>query len=278
MEFGKVDDPSQIDFSLPQDHPDTSKVLQKLKKRDKLKFFIGCPNWNKQQLTNFYPRGIKDELRYYSSQFNSIEFNAVFYRLFSKEQFEIWCDKTPEDFKFFPKITRTISHINRLKDNKSLIEEYIDHVIFLKEKLGTVFLQLPDNFQPKEWDRIEEFVQNWPKDHPLAIEFRHTDWFNDAKVSEQLYKLLQDNGMANVLVDTAGRRDIMHMRMTNGEAFIRFVGANHPSDYDRLDAWIERLQHWADKGCNKSIFLFIKIRKRNRPFWPNISSKKSIKP
>lgn len=265
MKFGKVDDPSQIDFSLPKDHPDTSKVLQKLKKPHKPKFYVGCAKWNKQDLKNFYPRGIKDELGYYSSQFNSIELNAIFYRLFPKDQFESWRDKTPADFKFFPKITRNISHIKRLKDNKPLIEEYIDHVIMLKEKLGTVFLQLHDNFQPKDWDRVEEFVTNWPKNNPLAIEFRHTDWFNDAEVAEQLYKLLEDNGMANVLVDTAGRRDIMHMRMTNGEAFIRFVGANHPSDYDRLDAWVERLKSWTDQGLQQIDFFIHQNTEKESP-------------
>ena len=265
MNFGKVEDPSQIDFSLPQDHPDTLKVFQKLKKQDKPEFFVGCAKWNKQDLKNFYPRGIKDELGYYSSQFNSIELNAIFYRLFPKDQFEAWRNKTPEGFKFFPKITRTISHSKRLKDSKPLIEEYIDHVIMLKEKLGTVFLQLHDNFQPKNWDRVEEFVQNWPKNHPLAIEFRHTDWFNNAEVSKQLYKLLQDNGMANVLVDTAGRRDIMHMRMTNGEAFIRFVGANHPSDYDRLDAWVERLKSWVDQGLQQVDFFIHQNTEKESP-------------
>jgi uncharacterized protein YecE (DUF72 family) len=135
----------------------------------------------------------------------------------------------------------------------------------LKEKLGTVFLQLHDNFQPKNWDRVEEFVQDWPKNHPLAIEFRHTDWFNNAEVSKQLYKLLQDNGMANVLVDTAGRRDIMHMRMTNGEAFIRFVGANHPSDYDRLDAWVERLKSWVDQGLQQVDFFIHQNTEKESP-------------
>ncbi|HEA30955.1 MAG TPA: DUF72 domain-containing protein [Leeuwenhoekiella sp.] len=265
MKFGKVEDPSQIDFNLPQDHPDTSKLLKKLKKPEKPSFFVGCAKWNKQDLKNFYPRGTKDELQYYASQFNSIELNASFYRLFPKEQFETWREKTPDDFRFFPKITRMISHIKRLKDSKPLIDEYVDHVILLKEKLATVFLQLHDNFQPKNWDRVEEFVTNWPGQQPLAIEFRHTDWFNDSEVSKQLFSLLEDHKMANVLVDTAGRRDIMHMRMTNGEAFIRFVGANHPSDYDRLDAWVERLNSWVDQGLQQVDFFIHQNTEKESP-------------
>ena len=265
MQFGKVDDPSQIDFTLPQDHPGTSKVLKKLKKREKPDVFVGCAKWNRQDLKNFYPRGIKDELVYYSSQFNSIELNAIFYRLFSKDQFETWRDKTPENFRFFPKITRTISHIKRLNDSKPLIEEYLDHVVLLKQKLGTVFLQMHDNFQPKNWDRVVEFVHHWPQDHPLALEFRHTDWFNNAAVSEKLFDLLESNAMANILVDTAGRRDILHMRLTNGEAFIRFVGANHPSDYERLDVWIERLKSWTEQGLQQVDFFIHQNNEKESP-------------
>ena len=47
---------------------------------------------------------------------------------------------------------------------------------------------------------------------------------------------------------TIGARDIMHMRLTKNEAFIRFVGANHPSDYIRLDDWVLRLKEWVDSG------------------------------
>ena len=56
------------------------------------------------------------------------------------------------------------------------------------------------------------------------------------------------------MVDTAGRRDMMHMRLTNNEAFIRYVGANHPTDYDRLDDWINTLKEWKDLGLKKIHF------------------------
>ena len=113
-----------------------------------------------------------------------------------------------------------------------------------------------NNFNPKNWDRVVQFVEYWPKEFPLAMEFRHTDWFNDEKVSQELYHLLEENNIANVLVDTAGRRDLMHMRMTNNEAFIRYVGANHQSDNSRLDDWVNRLQKWESQGL-KNIHFFV---------------------
>ncbi len=257
MKFGKVDHPELIDFTIPKDHPDTAVVLSKNKQEGETKVFVGCAKWNRQDLKNFYPRGTKDELAYYSSQFNCIELNATFYRIFPPETYEKWYDKTPEGFKFFPKMTNEVSHLRRLNDKVyEVADRYLEVTSLLKEKLGTIFLQLHNNFGPKNWDRVVHFVEYWPKEFPLAMEFRHTDWFNDKTVAQELYHLLEENGIANVLVDTAGRRDLMHMRLTNNEAFIRYVGANHESDYPRLEDWVNRLDAWQNMGL-KNIHFFV---------------------
>ena len=47
---------------------------------------------------------------------------------------------------------------------------------------------------------------------------------------------------------------MVHMRLTNNEAFIRYVGANHPTDYSRLDEWVERLKEWSDLGLQNINF------------------------
>ncbi len=251
MKFGKVDTPELIDFTLPEDHPETAVLLSKTKSSKALNVYVGCAKWNRQDLKNFYPRGTKDELVYYATQFNSIELNATFYRLFPAEQFSKWYDKTPEGFKFFPKLSQDISHLRRLNDKVyPFVDAYLDAASNLKEKLGTIFLQMHNNFGPKNWDRVVQFVEYWPKEFPLAIEFRHTDWFNDEKVSQELYHLLETKNIANVLVDTAGRRDLVHMRLTNNEAFIRYVGANHSTDYPRLDDWVQKLEKWVAVGLS----------------------------
>ncbi|AEH02291.1 DUF72 domain-containing protein [Lacinutrix sp. 5H-3-7-4] len=255
MKFGKVEHPELIDFSLPKDHKDTKRVLNLVKDDNIPDIYVGCAKWNRADLKGFYPRGTKDELAYYSSQFNAIELNATFYRIFPAEQFEKWYEKTPSNFKFFPKLNQEISHWKRLQDTNAAVENYLYNASNLKEKLGTIFLQMHSNFAPKDYDRVVEFVENWPKTIPLAIEFRHTDWYNTA-IAQKLYKLLEDNNISNIIVDTAGRRDIMHMRLTNSTAFIRYVGANHPSDYTRLDDWVQRIKEWKTQGI-KEINFFI---------------------
>ncbi len=265
MQFGKVEYPEQVDFTLPDDHTGTAKILKKTT-NSKLSVFVGCAKWNKQDLKGFYPRGTKDELEYYSRQFNSIELNATFYRIFPEDQFKKWYDKTPEGFKFFPKLVQNISHLKRLNDDvQPYVDQYLFNIIHLKEKLGTIFLQLHGNFAPKNFDRVIRFIEKWPSEMRLAVEFRHTDWFNDKAIASELYNLLEENNIANIITDTAGRRDLLHMRLTNDEAFIRYVGANHPTDYSRLDDWVERLHTWKNLGVNHIHFFVHQNIERESP-------------
>ena len=266
MKFGKVDHPELVDFTIPEDHPDTEVVLSNTPNNGAPNIYVGCAKWNRQDLKNFYPRGTKDELVYYASQFNCIELNATFYRIFPEEQYQKWYDKTPEGFKFFPKMTNEVSHLRRLNDKVyEIADRYLAVTSQLKEKLGTIFLQMHNNFGPKNWDRVQQFVEYWPKEFPLAMEFRHTDWFTDEKVAQELYHLLKENNIANVLVDTAGRRDMMHMRLSNNEAFIRYVGANHESDYLRLEDWVQRLGQWKSKGLTNIHFFVHQNLERESP-------------
>jgi uncharacterized protein YecE (DUF72 family) len=254
MKFGQVDNPESIDFTIPPDHKDTKAALGKTKTKD-LKVYVGCAKWNKADLKNFYPKGTKDELGYYSTHFNCIELNATFYRLFPAAQFEKWKDTVPDGFKFFPKLGQEISHWKRLQDVAEIVDNYVGNFSGLGDRLGVPFLQMHNNFGPKDIDRVVKFVENWKYDVPVAVEFRHTDWYNNPETSAALYKLLEDKNVINVLVDTAGRRDLMHMRLTTPTAFVRYVGANHPtSDYTRLDDWVERIAQWKKHGLSELYF------------------------
>ena len=266
MKFGRVDRPGYLDLSLPSDHEQTTSVLDRIRPNEPLQVFVGCAKWNKQELKHFYPRGTKDELGYYASQFNSIELNATFYRIFPVDQYENWRTQTPDNFRFFPKVVQNVSHLRRLNDMAyPALDNYLNATLGFGEKLGTIFLQLHPNFGPKNWDRVERLVNYWPKEIPLAMEFRHTDWYNDEAVAQELYALLEESGIANIITDTAGRRDLLHMRLTNDEAFIRFVGANHRSDRKRLAEWANRLESWHAWGLRKIHFFIHQNLEKESP-------------
>jgi len=243
MKFGKVEDPGSVDFSLPPTHKQTQEVLRSFKSSQFEDVRIGCAKWNRADLKNFYPRGTKDELQFYSTQFNSIELNASFYRMFPEEQFAKWKSKASEDFKFFPKVPRIISHIKRLNETEVITDDFVKNILPLEEKLGMVFLQLREDFGPKNIDRVEKFFKHWPEEVPLSAEFRHADWYKDEKIAEELNALMMQHKVAHVITDAAGRRDLLHMRLTTESAFVRYNGANHKSDFSEKEFLQEHLIH-----------------------------------
>ncbi len=53
MNFGKVEHPENIDFTLPETHPDTIKVLTKNGNKSGFKDVrIGCAKWRRKDLKN----------------------------------------------------------------------------------------------------------------------------------------------------------------------------------------------------------------------------------
>lgn len=267
MQFGKVADPEKIDFRLPADDPETLRVLQHTGTGIGVpEIYIGCPKWNKTDMKGFYPPGIKDELRYYASQFNSIELNATFYNMPTVQQVEIWKNKTPEGFKFFPKLNGSISHMRRLNNVQLQIEQFCDAVSFFNEKLGMAFLQLHDSFSPEESEKLCKVLDAFPRSIPLAVELRNEHWFSGKDVFGSFASLLERCRMTNIIVDVAGRRDMLHMRLTGPDAFIRFVGANDTAiDRKRLEEWVQRIIQWRDMGLRQLCFFVHQNAEREAP-------------
>ncbi len=260
MKFGAVTSLEGIDLSLP--HGD---LKLKAKPKSKVAFVarVGLPKWNRNDVKSFYPPGVRDELPYYSTQFNSIELNATFFQIFPKATFKKWYDATPPDFIFFPKIGSEISHARRLRDFEEIVDETVTAYANLKEKLGIAFLQMHDKYRPvaedsanEFLDRLAGFIEYWTakSDISLAVEARNTEWHIDP-YSKPYYDLLEKHKVTNIITDSPGRRDVLHMRPTTPTAYVRFVGANHPTDYSRLDEWVEQIATWKDQGLQELDFI-----------------------
>jgi hypothetical protein len=74
-------------------------------------------------------------------------------------------------------------------------------------------------------------------------------------VRKELFNTLYLQKTGAVITDTAGRRDCAHMYLTVPKAFVRFVANSlHPSDYVRLDAWVERIINWIEQGLQELYF------------------------
>ena len=257
MKFGKVEDIKGIDYSLPEIPQETILMLNQFENDgDDFEVYVGGARWAKAELKGFFPPKTKDELSYYSTQFNAIEMNGTFYSSPKKEQIITWKNKTPSDFRFFPKVPQSISHYSRLLNVQEKLWTFLDAVTLFEEKLGMAFLQLHDNFAPKDFDRLTEFVQKFPKGYPFAVEVRNEEWFKNPELFEQYAQLLQENYMTNVIVDTSGRRDVLHLRLTSPHLFVRFASAYDAIDYERLDDWIKVIKTLKENGL-KSVNFFI---------------------
>jgi len=259
MDFGKVtpEEIEQIDFTLPPDRPETTKLLSK-NKSNKTEIFVGCAKWGRKDwVGKIYPPKTKeaDFLKHYAKHFNCIELNATFYRMPTFAQTEGWKNKVTPGFKFCPKFTDQITHIKRLKDTGELTDKFFEGISGLGETLGPIFLMPHPQMGPKSLETQENFIQSMPKDIPLFVEQRHEEWFSNPEAFDALFNMLENNKAGAVLTDASGRRDCLHMRLTTPEAFIRFVGNGlHPTDYARIDNWVQRIKSWKEQGIGKVYF------------------------
>jgi uncharacterized protein YecE (DUF72 family) len=264
MDFGKVPDSEldNIDLTLPDDHGDTDKLLKSLKskaKKKKPQVYVGCAKWGRKEwVGKIYPPKTKEKdfVTHYVKQFNCLELNATHYRIPDPSWIERWKADAGKDFKFCPKFPQVISHMRRLKNCKRETEEFIKVIEGFGENLGTSFLQMPPNYPPKNYQELEAYLKTLPKNFKLTVELRHPEWFKDSGPVNETFEMIRKLGYGMIITDAAGRRDCLHMRLTNGEAFIRFVGNSlHPTDYTRIDEWVQRLKKWLAEGIERVYFI-----------------------
>jgi len=259
MDFGKVDDPDDVDFTLTDDHPDTEKLLKSIRKKKTPEVYVGLAKWGIPEWVGMlYPpkTKAKDFRTSYLKQFNCIELNPTHYRIQSEASIKEWKNGEEKNFKFCPKFYQGISHFGRLKNCERLTEEFYKSIKNFEKNLGVCFLQMPPNFPPKNFTVLEDYLATLPKKPEVTLELRHPEWYRNADVANETYKMLLKNKIGFVITYTAVRRDLLHMRLSTPTAFIRFVGNSlHPTDYARIDVWAKRISKWLKGGIEKVYFL-----------------------
>lgn len=283
MDFGRLEPQllNGIDFTLAPDSRLTSDVLKNADPVSIPDVYIGCAKWGIREWTGLiYPVKTREAmfLDEYVKHFNSIELNAVFYRMPKKEQIIVWrekAEKERKDFKFFPKVTRRISHLKRLKDVKELTTVYLENISAFGGTLGAAFLQLSDNFGPKNFIILKNYLESLPPGFKIFVEVRHPGWFSDQAAGNELFEMLRELKKGSVITDAAGRRDCVHMELSIPEAFIRFVGNGlHPTDYTRIDQWVDRIADWKARGLRAVYFFLHQHDEKNTPLLADYTVKK----
>ncbi|MGB3183172.1 MAG: DUF72 domain-containing protein [Cyclobacteriaceae bacterium] len=259
MQFGRLDDLDQVDWQMPPVHPATKEVLSKQDNCPPV-FYIGCSVWAvKGYVGRVFPPGTPGSkyLEAYGRQFFTVETNSTHYNIPTDSTIARWRDSVQDGFKFCPKFPQFISHRKELTGNPEAIDRFLNTVLGLGDKLGVSFLQLPPYFGPDRVEGLVELLEFLPADFRTTIEFRHPDWFADPYLMDDTFSYLEERQIPVVISDVAGRRDVLHQRLTTPVLFLRFNGHNlHPTDYSRADAWVQRIAGWISSGL-KEVYIFV---------------------
>jgi uncharacterized protein YecE (DUF72 family) len=265
MEFGKAksEEVKSVNFELPTDGQHTKKLLTK-KSNGKAEVYVGCAKWGRPEWKGFlYPAKTKatDFLTEYCKHFNSIELNAAYYKIPAVEIVRKWKKQAEENskdnFLFCPKFPLTISHYKKLKNAEAITDQFVTSILEFDNNLGPCLLQMSDKFSPKSFKNLSDFLYALPRDLQVFTELRNEQWYADPESRQEVFKLFAALKQGVVITDVSGRRDLLHMDLTIPEVFIRFNGmgaALRAKDFERIDAWAERLKQWQDKGLKKVYF------------------------
>jgi uncharacterized protein YecE (DUF72 family) len=219
--------------------------------------YIGTSGWSYKHWAGiFYPEDVKSEryLEYYLTKFPCVELNSSFYNLPVKTTVSGWMSRTPDSFRFCPKLSRFITHQLQLVNTGRPLYKFFDAFGGLNKKLGPVLIQLPPGLSYDE-QLISGFfnlLKEKCSQHRFAVEVRNKSWIND-----NFLDLLSQHGMAFVISDS-GNRYPYHEIITTGFVYLRFHGREqlYASDYSEYDlgSFAEKITGWMNEG--KEVWAF----------------------
>ncbi|MFI9063918.1 DUF72 domain-containing protein [Streptomyces sp. NPDC053429] len=248
---------------------------------------VGTCSWTDKALvgSGWYPPGRRDaegRLRHYAERFPVVEVDAGYYALPVVRNSMLWVERTPPGFRFDVKAfslltghpTREAALPADLRGHDSGDPELLDEVwrrfgaalrpLAEAGRLGAVLFQFPPWFAPgaraeTALHRVRKRAPEWP----LAVEFRHPDWWRDDQRG-RTEALLRDLDATAVAVDTAPELPTSIPPVTpvtsSKLAVVRFHGRSrswgtgskedrfrHSYTQGELSQWLPRLRTLADR-------------------------------
>jgi uncharacterized protein YecE (DUF72 family) len=148
-------------------------------------------------------------------------------------------------FTYAVKISKTITHVKRLKDIKQELFSFFERVGELGGRLGVYLYQLPPSLK-FDLGVLSSFLKLLSKEFSHAIEFRHNSWWN-----QKTYGALAKKGVALVCVSAPGIKSPFDV-VTSEIVYFRFHGAKQ---WYRENYTKEQLQFFAEsiKDVSKKV-------------------------
>ena len=229
------------------------------------RFFLGTQGWNYPAWSGpFYPRGARpaDFLALYAKLFSTVEVDSTFYAVPSRAAIESWTRRTPVTFRFALKFPRAATHDDRLAGRASVetLAVFAERVRGLGDRLGPILLQMPPDFGPAARSDLESFLEKWPADLAVSVEFRDAAW-----LVGDTFESLAARGIAPALTDSphVPLQVMLEAReRATGPgvtfAYVRWLGSRELVDYSRIQvdrtaelaAWAAALPPLVDRGID----------------------------
>ena len=178
----------------------------------------GTSSWSEKSWVGpFYPPGTKpgDFLRYYATQFDTVEVDSTYYAIPGERMVTGWERKLPEGFVLSAKFPRSVVHAGegpRPDPERILVRDavwdetqlFLERMALLGGKCGPLVLQFPFFNQGVFahrgifLERLEAFLDELPPDFRYGVEIRNKTW-----VDAHLLNVLRERNVAFVMVDLA---------------------------------------------------------------------------
>jgi uncharacterized protein YecE (DUF72 family) len=215
------------------------------------RIFIGTAGWSIPRPSAHRVPLRGTHLERYSGLLRSVEINSSFHRSHMRATYEKWAAATPSHFRFAAKVPRAITHDQRLRGSRVLLESFLEETGGLGDKRGPLLVQLPPSLaiEPRAAQRFFTLLRSRYRG-TVVCEPRHPTWFTreaDAiLVRYQVARVAADPSPAAGADVPGGWPGIVYIRLHGSP---RTYWSRYPADYiaalaDRLrlipssiDAW-----------------------------------------
>lgn len=179
---------------------------------------VGCAGWALPPGGHWGPGS---HLERYARVFPVTEINSSFHRPHRDSTYARWAEATPEGFRFSVKVPKAITHIARLADVRTLLDEFMAPLAALGRKLECLLVQLPPKleFDPTAASRFLRMLRK-RHDRAIAVEPRNATWF-----APEVEALLRELRISRVAADPARTPTAAEPGGFRGLAYYRLHGS-----------------------------------------------------
>jgi uncharacterized protein YecE (DUF72 family) len=218
-------------------------------------YLIGTGGW-----AYFRVPGL-DPLVAYSRMFNFVEVNSTFYSMPDFKMVERWRRVAPNDFKFSVRAHRSITHVNKLRANN----EVFDNFELMKQicqilHAEVLHLQTPSSFEPSniEAENLKQLLSTLNLGGlRLALEFRGKQ---SQGLSPEFSKVMQDHSLIHCVDLSKGEMPCYDADIL----YTRLFGMSHHNVYQPSDVELMEIDRKISGSKSEKVamsFHFVKMYK-----------------